>query len=71
MKADIPRNISLIGQLAVMAAASSETEMTPSSHVFPDRVLGGKCILLKDTTRRPERGSKMYATDDLLDYISF
>ena len=29
--------ISLIGQLAVMAAASLKTEMTPNSHVFPDR----------------------------------
>ena len=34
----MPKNISLIGQLAVMAAASLKTEMTPSSHVFPDRV---------------------------------
>ena len=31
-------SISLIGQLAVMAAASLKTEMAPSSHVFPDRV---------------------------------
>ena len=29
----------LIGQFAVMAAAISKTEMTPSCHVFPDRVL--------------------------------
>ena len=35
---EIPRNISLIGQLAVMAAVSLKTEMTPSSHMFPDRV---------------------------------
>ena len=28
----------LIGQFAVMAAAISKTEMTPSGHVFPDRV---------------------------------
>ena len=28
----------LIVQLAVMAAASSKTEMTPCGHVFPDRV---------------------------------
>ena len=27
----------LIGQFAVMAAAISKTEMTPSGHVFPDR----------------------------------
>ena len=27
-----------IGQLALMAATSSKTEMTLSSHVFPDRV---------------------------------
>ena len=27
----------LIVQLAVMAAASSKTEMTPCGHVFPDR----------------------------------
>ena len=28
----------LISQFAVMAAAISKTEMTPSGHVFPDRV---------------------------------
>ena len=40
MNAELPRSISLIGQLAVMAAASLKTEMTPSSHVFPDREMG-------------------------------
>ena len=33
-----PKMYRLIGQLAVKAAASSKTEMTPSGHVFPYRV---------------------------------
>ena len=37
----------LIGQFAVMAAAISKTEMTPSGHVFPDRVSCSTQLSLK------------------------